>query len=680
VALSTGRSRCFCAVLPLSGILILAQLGSPSHAAGPAYSWAGCYVGAQAGVTSSKSNWAYTNSNAYSATGNTDPQLVPGASFSDDRGLIGLQGGCNRAIADSWIVGVEGAWIASPMNHDTNNNFIPFPQDPEFNYREIVTTNILSVFGVTGRLGFAVSPYWLVYAKGGYALGEIKTSGRVSPAFDPAIFDWTDTRWHSGWTAGAGVEYRLFNNVTLGVEYAYYRFSSAAHSGVISATDTVNGVTSPANPVNHRVNADMQTVMARINFGLYPGPPADMQQQSQFPGTFSAFTNSEVRYSSWNGTRGSNIFAADRGSGYQIYAPTTAGFDYEVPSELKLESRFKGGYVYSNHSTPNQLAIYNGPIDTQATFNATFQNFDTIKPTLGVALNLPTGNSFLPGNERFARMDPDLVDVGSYGVGFNVNPTAGFVVGINESTALSMSAGYAWQGAFTKEAINLGLTPSNFLISTFDIMQRVKPGDIFTANANLTSSVGKNLLLAASFAYMSESKLTIDGIPAGRAGAHYVSNLAVNYQIDERWALALNGSWSFQEKNDISNFLGGLIAEPKNSNSHMLIGSFEPSYQLTDSLRLAVNYSVLYRNANFYNQLEDQFSPAKLKQTAGISASYAIAQNASITLRGSHSWIRQNDGPLLVTTILPPPPAFVFQPPTMTFEVWAASIGATMTF
>lgn len=671
--------------------MLLTGLGSPLHAAGPAYSWTGCYVGAQAGVTSSKSNWAYTNSNVYTATGNTDPQVVAGANFSDDRGLIGLQAGCNRAIANSWLVGVEGSWIASPMNHDTNNNFIPFPQDPEFNYREIVTTNIRSVFGITGRLGYTVSPDWLVYAKGGYAIAEIETSGRVSPAFDPAIFDFTDTRWHSGWTAGGGVEYRLFNNVTVGAEYAYYRFGNANHSGVVSAVDTVNGVESPATPVNHRVNAEMQTVMARVSYAFGGGPYAASGPDAAYAAylkapplavaaaTFSAFSNSEVRYSSWNGTRGSNIFAPDRGSGYQIYSPTTAGFNYEVP-DLKLESRFKGGYVYSNHSTPNQLAIYNGPIDTQATFNATFQDFETIRPTLGVALNLPTGNSFLPGNERFTRMDPDLVDVGSYGVGFNINPTAGFVVGLNESTALSLSAGYAWQGAFTKEAVQLGVTPSNFLISTFDIRQKVNPGDTFTANANLTSSVGKNLLLQASFAYMAESKLTIDGVPAGRAGAHYVSNAAANYQIDERWALALNGSWSFQEKNEISNFMGGLVAEPKNSNSHLLIGSIEPSYQATDSLKLAVNYSVLYRNQNFYNQLEDQFSPAKLKHTAGISASYAITPNASIDLRGSHSWVRQSDGPLLVTTILPPPPAFALLPPTMTFEVWAASIGATMTF
>jgi opacity protein-like surface antigen len=62
------------------------------------------------------------------------------------------------------------------MNHDTNNNFIPFPQDPEFNFREILTTKIQSAFAITGRLGYSVSPNWLVYVKGGYAIGEIKTS------------------------------------------------------------------------------------------------------------------------------------------------------------------------------------------------------------------------------------------------------------------------------------------------------------------------------------------------------------------------------------------------------------------------------------------------------------------------------------------------------------------------
>ena len=78
-----------------------------------------------------------------------------------------------------------------------------------------------------------------------------------------------------------------------------------------------------------------------------------------------------------------------------------------------------------------------------------------MRPQFGVAVNLPTGTSYLPNNQRFARMDPDLVEVGSYGAGYNVNPTAGFVMGLNKDTAMSFSAGYAWQGAFMREAVTL---------------------------------------------------------------------------------------------------------------------------------------------------------------------------------------------------------------------------------
>ena len=64
-----------------------------------------------------------------------------------------------------------------------------------------------------------------------------------------------------------------------------------------------------------------------------------------------------------------------------------------------------------------------------------------IQPLLGLTLNLPTGNAYLPGNQRFTRMDPDLVYAGSYGVGFNVNPTAGFLFALNQTTVVSLAAG-----------------------------------------------------------------------------------------------------------------------------------------------------------------------------------------------------------------------------------------------
>jgi opacity protein-like surface antigen len=676
----------------VTGILILTEIGSPAEAAGPAYAWNGCYVGAEMGAANSKSRWTYTNSNPYTAASNTDPQVVAGANFSDNRGVVGLQAGCNRAIADSWVAGIEGSWFTNPMNHQNVSGFDPFG-DPVFNYRETVTTNIQSVYSLTGRIGLAPTTDWLLYAKGGYALGRIQTAGRVSPQFYPPIFDFSTTGWHSGWTAGVGVEYRLFRNVTIGAEYNYYSFANVAHSGTTFVQDFSFNPPAPANPVNHRVNADVQTLMARVNFNLDAGPYAAAGPNEAYAaylkapplavpvGQFSAFTSNEVKYSTWTGTRGSNVFATDRGSGYQVYSPTTIGIDYVMPSQYKLETRLKGGYVYSVHNTAGQLARYEGPVDTQASFNLTLLSFDSIRPLLGLALNVPTGNSYLPGNQRFTRMDPDLVDAGSYGAGFNINPTAGFIIGLNETTALSLSAGYAWQGDFTKEGISLALTPDGLSrIDRFDLKNRVDPGDTFTANGNVSTSIGGSLVLIGSFAYMGESRTTIDGVASGRAGARFTSNGTLKYQFDPRWSIAVNMSWNFAEKSKIADGFGDLILEPKNSNSHVVIGSIEPTYAATERLFLAVNYSFLYRDHNFYDPIEEQFSPAKQKHSVGGSATYALTPAASIVLRGSHSWVRQDDGPFVVTTFVPPPPAFAFQPPTLKYEGWAASVAANLRF
>ena len=686
---SNNRATAYAVALAAVAVLGWSRMG----VAGPADAWSRCYFGAQFGASQSKADWRYTNSSPYSSTGNADPQQIFDRSFSQSRGIVGGQAGCGRAISDSFIVGLEASFITNPMNKDADNRFIPFPQDPNFNYRQVINTNIQSVYSVTGRVGLAPAPDWMLYAKGGYAGARIDTAGRVTPQQYPAEFDFSERKFHSGWTAGAGVERRLFGNVSVGLEYNYFNFGNVTHGGQVTRQDQISpGVFVSANPVGHDVKADMHTVMARINFGFDWSDPsaAYAQVPAKMPlkappvqaaiNPFSAFVTSEVKYASWEGGRGSNTFAPERGSGYQIYSPTTIGINYVDPEWLKFETRFKGGYVYSNHTTPFQSARYEGPVDSQVSFNATFLNFESIRPLLGLAMNLPTGNPFLPGNQRFTRMDPDLVEVGSYGAGFNVNPTAGFIFGLNETTAISISGGYAFQGPFTREAINLGLTPANDQLNTFDLRRRIDPGDTFTANANVTTSFGESLILTASFAFIAESKVITDGNPSGRAGSRFTSNLTANYRIDDRWAITFNGSWNFSEKNQITGPLGGFITEPKNSNSHVVIGSIEPTYQATDRLRLGINYSVLYRDANFYNQFEDQFVPAKLKQSAGASLSYLVTPTSSITLRGAHAWIEQKDGAFLLTTLAPPPPGFAFQPPPLKYESWTVSVAGTIQF
>jgi hypothetical protein len=338
---------------------------------------------------------------------------------------------------------------------------------------------------------------------------------------------------------------------------------------------------------------------------------------------------------------------------------------------LKVETRFKTGYVNARQGTSGQNAFYEGPVDSQFSVNTTLLNFDSVRPQFGVAMNLPTGTSYLPNNQRFSRMDPDLVEIGAYGAGFNINPTAGLVIGLSQNAALSFSLGYAWQGAFTREAVDLNNPAGN----VFDLKRRIDPGDVFTANVNYTTQLGK-LMVLGSFAYMSESTAKTDGVNSGRAGAHYTSNVKATYQFDDQWAVVLNGSASFAEKNDVV-VAGNLVPEPKNSNSLVLIGSIEPSYRMTERLTIAPNYSFLWRNENYYDPFEDQFIPAKTKHTAGLSATYAISQTASLELRGAHSWIHQDPSAFLPVA---PPPAVARTPPTLTYQSWMASIAANLHF
>jgi opacity protein-like surface antigen len=668
------------------GTIFLAQ---GAAAAGPAASWNGCYAGVQGGAATSTSRWKYNNSNFYDSTGNTDPQQIPGVNFNDTRGVIGAQAGCNRAIGDWWVIGIEGGWLSNPMNeHNTKPGFFPGP----FPFSEVVTTNIQSIASVTGRLGVAPSANWLLYGKGGYAAARIDTSGSITPALGDDELDFTTTNWHNGWTAGAGFEYRLFRNVTVGLEYDYYRFDNVQHVGSVSAVDfDASGNPRPASPILHSVNASTQTLMARFNVafdtpgttdgGPYAAYAAYVKAPPLAPpvSSYSGFVTSEVRDSSWSGGRGVNVFAADPGSGYQVFSPTTIGVDYLMPSQYKLETRIKGGYVYAASTTFGQQARYEGPVDTQTAFNLTLLNYDSIRPLFGLNLNLPTGNTYLPNGQRFTRMDPDLVDIGSYGVGFNINPTAGFIIGVDEHTAVSLSAGWMWQGDFTRDGVSIVPLVVNAHetseTSTTDLKQKVSPGNTYTLNGNVSSTFG-SLSLNESFAYMGDSHASIDGISTGRAGARFTANFYALYSFDPKTALGANVSWSFSEKNDIPNTNSALFTEPSNSNSNLIIGSVDPSYMLTDRLRIAANYSFLWRDHNFYDPFQEQFISAKQKHTVGASTTYAVTDKATLTFRASRSWVRQENGAFVAAAEDVP----AFEPPLLKYDVWAGSVAASISF
>jgi outer membrane immunogenic protein len=111
-----------------------------------------------------------------------------------------------------------------------------------------------------GQLGMAFDR-WLVYAAGGLATGamDVTASYGPRPGGSAAYSITDDNKWHIGWTAGAGLEYAITDNISLGAEYRYTELSSRTYN--------LGSVTGPFR--THQTTADVDfkshAVLARLN-------------------------------------------------------------------------------------------------------------------------------------------------------------------------------------------------------------------------------------------------------------------------------------------------------------------------------------------------------------------------------------------------------------------------------
>ena len=158
------------------------------------YTWTGFYLGGHIGGGRTEKTWS-------------NPGLL--LSDHDDSGFLGGgQVGFNYQIK-SVVLGaeVDGSW-ANISGHG-NDQFGDDLQDRV----DWLTT-------VTGRMGFGWDRF-LIYGKGGAAwtgdrFSFVAPNGRAAEA--------RQTR--SGWTAGAGIEYAMWDNWSIKAEYAYMDFGT----------------------------------------------------------------------------------------------------------------------------------------------------------------------------------------------------------------------------------------------------------------------------------------------------------------------------------------------------------------------------------------------------------------------------------------------------------------------
>jgi outer membrane immunogenic protein len=221
-----------------------ADLPLKAPAAQPvAYNWSGCYLGIEGG-----GNWGRGRETGVTANPATNGQPINnGVDLSG--GLVGGTIGCNYQVSN-WVFGIENdlSWT---------NKSGSAPDIPPFN---VQATNQISerwVDTLRGRVGFAWDQL-LIYATGGAAFA--KTDLNVCAP----IACVGDSQSRTGWTAGAGVEYALWQNLSLKLEYLHAHFGTAEYINPAVRIANMNFVTRDIRLTDDIVRAGLNW---RFNWG-----------------------------------------------------------------------------------------------------------------------------------------------------------------------------------------------------------------------------------------------------------------------------------------------------------------------------------------------------------------------------------------------------------------------------
>ncbi|PPD42363.1 MAG: outer-membrane immunogenic protein precursor [Methylocystis sp.] len=154
----------------------------------------------------------------------------------------GLQVGFNWQAASGLVVGVEAdaQGFGRVMSQATNSSLLDVPNGGGLQVGSIVNgMRSLDFLGtVRGRLGYLVTPTFMVYATGGLAYGSIRGNyGFTQALYVPPLAPFAAASWggqssfstmRAGWTIGAGMEWMFYPGVTFKAEYMYYALGSSA--------------------------------------------------------------------------------------------------------------------------------------------------------------------------------------------------------------------------------------------------------------------------------------------------------------------------------------------------------------------------------------------------------------------------------------------------------------------
>ena len=201
----------------LSGSAMAADLSRPAPAYSkapmmPAFSWTGFYVGGDGGY-----GYATSSGTSVSIIG-----TVP-YSFNAHGPIAGGFVGGNYQMGQ-FVFGGEADWQWANLTGNSGSVA-----------GATMASTVKSYGSARGRLGFAVD-HWLFFGTAGWAWGSWSTS-YAATGFAP--FFTNSASSHTGWTAGAGLEYGFTNNLLGRVEYRYTNLGTKTYADPATGSSDV---------------------------------------------------------------------------------------------------------------------------------------------------------------------------------------------------------------------------------------------------------------------------------------------------------------------------------------------------------------------------------------------------------------------------------------------------------
>jgi outer membrane immunogenic protein len=213
------------------------------------------------------------------------------ASVGNASGVIaGGQIGWNYQFANSWLVGIEtdfqglGVRGNGSFTRQAAEAFdIDVPPDDQARATVSTQQTVDWLGTVRGRLGWLLTPTFLIFGDGGFAYGRVTSNTLVQSIWTFPILDVMNEQWvpgfgsfadtRGGWTAGGGAEWMFLPNWSLKVEYLYYDLSSvrynlntASINFAVPSLETFN-----RSQISTRFNGNI--VRAGLNYHFYTAPP-----------------------------------------------------------------------------------------------------------------------------------------------------------------------------------------------------------------------------------------------------------------------------------------------------------------------------------------------------------------------------------------------------------------------